>query len=386
MTPAERLYRVLLWLYPPKHRRAFGQSMLQHARDLSRAARQHGRRHEAALCLRLLVDGITNALIEYWEAIMNAKVPYKPVPWLSVLLVAVPGLWVALSRRHADVLAPLLLLLGGACILLFAIGLPAMWWRNRRFPIWGLMFAGALAWFLTYWAGTRLSQQIWLPYIFGWESGALPLNILLATLLFVILLRGQHLPAKVWVFVGFISLFNILGAIIYGSIQLENGLQMRELLPFLMASLALPAEGLMFVAVGLLAVRQHGVLALLVVIGGYSYMFMDTDYLFSSPVRDWTGLPLYFVTVSLLYLVLAPAALLRARTQPGRALAIFVPVVLFLVIRLVTPTLVTGRSITVLLPGDVGISLNILFVLIFAWILYNHLSGAHFKAQEKIFG
>jgi hypothetical protein len=351
MTPAERLYRVLLWLYPPKHRRAFGHLMLQHASDLSRAARQHSRRHEAALCLHLLVDGITNALIEHREAIMMARGPYKPVPWLSVLLAAVPGLWVALSRRHADVLAPLLLLLGGGYLLLFIFGLPAMWWRNRRFPIWGLMFAGALVWFLTYRAGMGVSQQMRLPHIFGWDIGVVFLNIALATILFVVLLRDQRLPNIVWVPVGLIGLINVLGAIVYGSIQLGNGAQMRDLLQYLMASLALPAEGLMFVAFGLLAVRQHGVLALLVVIGGYGYMFMDTDYLFGYPARDWIGLPLYLVAVSLLFLVLVPVALLRAKTRRGRALAVFGPAVAFFAVRLAVPILVTRRSIAVLRPG-----------------------------------
>ena len=117
MTPAEHIYRVLLWLYPAKHRRAYGRPMLQHARDLNRAARQRGRRHVATLCLRLMIDGIVNAGIEHMEAIVTAKGTYKPVPWLSVLLAAVPGLWIALSRRHADVLAPLLLILGGGYIL-----------------------------------------------------------------------------------------------------------------------------------------------------------------------------------------------------------------------------------------------------------------------------
>jgi hypothetical protein len=43
MTWAEHLYRMLLWLYPKKHRQAYEQPMLQHARDLSRAARRQGR-------------------------------------------------------------------------------------------------------------------------------------------------------------------------------------------------------------------------------------------------------------------------------------------------------------------------------------------------------
>ncbi len=386
MTPVERIYQVLLWLYPAKHRQAYGRLMLQHARDLSRSARQRGRWHLAVLCLRLMIDGIANAFIEHKEAIMNANGTYKPVPWLSVLLAAVPGLWVAFSRRHADVLGPLLLVLGVGYILLFAIGLPAMWWRQRRLPIWGLMFAGALAWFLTYRAGTGLFQQVRLPYIFGWELGVVILNIALATVLFVVLLPRQRLPGSVWVAVGLIGLINVLGAIIYGSIQLGDGFQIGELQQYMMASLALSAEGLMLVAVGLLAARQYGVLALLVVIGGYGYIFLDTDYLFGYPSRDWPGLPLYLVTVSLLYLVLTPVALLRAKTRRGRALAVFVPVVLFLVVRATVPILITGRSLTALRLGDAGMSINVLLTLILAWFLYNHLAVSHEAQYDSLPG
>jgi len=377
MTPAERIYRLLLWLYPAKHRQAYGPLMLQHARDLSRATRQRGRWHMAILCLRLMIDGITNAFVEHKEAIMTAHDTYKPVPWLIVFLAAVPGLWVALSRRHTDVLEPVLLVLGGGYILLFTLVLPVMWWRQRRFPVWGLMFAGTLAWFLTLWVGRALFQQVGLPDIFGWDLGVVILNLGLAAVLLVALLAGQRLPASVWIVLGIIGLINILGAIIYGSIELGEGFQLRELQRYMVASLALLAEGLMLVAVGLLAARQYGVLALLVVIGGYGYIFLDTDYLFGYPSRDWPGLALYLVTVSLLYLVLTPVGLLRAKTRRGRALAVFVPVVVFLVVRLAVPILITGRSFAVLRPGDTGMSLNVLLTLILAWFLYNHMAIPH---------
>ena len=43
MALAERIYRLLLRLYPAKHRKDYGEPMLQHARDLRRAAQQRGR-------------------------------------------------------------------------------------------------------------------------------------------------------------------------------------------------------------------------------------------------------------------------------------------------------------------------------------------------------
>jgi hypothetical protein len=348
--------------------------MMQHARDLSHSARQRGRRHLPALWLHIVRDGLANALLEQKEAIMARRESYKPAPWLFVFLTSVPGLWVALSRRHADQFEVLLLLLGGGAILLFAIVLPVLWWRQRRFPVWGLMFAGALAWFFTYWLGTQLSQQVTLPIYLGWEMGITLVNTVLALVLFVVLLSGRRLPASVWAVLGIIGLIYVLGAIIFASFQPVSGMQTRELLRTMTAALGLLAEGLMLVAVGLLAVRQHGLLAILVVIGGYGYMFMDTDYLFGYPVRDYGALPFYLFAVSFLYLVVTPIALLRAKTRRGRAVAVFVPVILFLLIRLLAPILITGQSLSALRPGDVGMSLNVLLALVLAWFLYSRMA------------
>lgn len=373
MTAAERIYRVLLRLYPTKHREAYGPAMLQHSRDLNRDARRRGRRHVIALCFRLLKDGLVNALKEHGEEIMSAKALYRPVPWPSVLLAAVPGLLVALSRRHADTFAPLLLILGVGYLLTIALGVPLIWWRRRQFPVWGLMFAGVLTWIITYWVGMGLSQQMGLPNRFGWDLGIVYLNIALAIVFFVVLLRGQRLPGIVWLLFGLIVLINVLGGFIYGSIQIGSGLQIGELWRYLQASLALPAEGFMLVAVGLLAARRHGVLALLFVIGGYGYMFLDSDYLYASGSRDWAGFSLYMVAVSLLYLVVTPIALLRAKTRRGRAMAVFAPALIFLVIRLIAPSLATGQPLSALMLGDVGISLNVLLSLTLAWFLYGHM-------------
>ena len=65
MGVAERLYKLLLCLYPAQHRQLYGECMLQHARDLSRDARESGRWPVVLLCLRLLKDGLANAAIEH---------------------------------------------------------------------------------------------------------------------------------------------------------------------------------------------------------------------------------------------------------------------------------------------------------------------------------
>jgi hypothetical protein len=88
MSLTERLYRVLLWLYPVEHRRAYGELMVQHARDLKRAARSQRRWQSARLGFWLLKDGVLNAALEYLEAIEMAYTRFKPIPWSGVLLTA----------------------------------------------------------------------------------------------------------------------------------------------------------------------------------------------------------------------------------------------------------------------------------------------------------
>ena len=112
MTLAERVYRLLLRLFPKEHRRAYAQPMLQHARDLGRDARGRGRWHVAMMSWHLSKDGLANAGIEHMEAIMLANKNFKPASWSIVLLTCIPGLLVAFSRRPAQLLDSWLPILG----------------------------------------------------------------------------------------------------------------------------------------------------------------------------------------------------------------------------------------------------------------------------------
>jgi hypothetical protein len=308
MTLPEKVYRVLLWLNPTKHRQVYEQPMLQHARDLSRDAHQRGRWHVAMLYLRLIKDGIVNAGIEHMEAIMTANNRIKPAPWLIVLLASLPGLY---SLHIID-----------------------LNWTAR-------------------------------------ETGVALLSIVLIAVIIMALLRGQRLPGSVWLVIGVMLFGNAIMATLY-SLTVDGGDRLFfGLSQYFTTSGLGPLEGLMLVAVGLLAARQHGVLAILVVVGGYSYMFTDTDYLFGYPFREWTGLSAYFVTITILYLVVVPVAFLRAKTRLGRALAVFVPVVAFHVARLTVPLLVIQQPIQ-LHPGNVIATFNVMLSLILAWVLYSY--------------
>lgn len=368
MTPAEAIYGALLKLYPRKHRQEYGRLMLQHARDQERAARQLGRRHAAVLYVRLIGDGIVNAAGEHVDAFRTTENNFNPVPWPAVLLAAIPGLWLALTRRHADLLAPALSILGVVTILLLLVAAPVTWRRTRRFPVWALLPAGMLAWFLIYRLGTAVSSQVG-PLGSGSTQWAviLLLNSALVVVIFTIMLRGRRAPTAAWVLIVLMLLSGLPLLVQLNQSASWNGRGFPE---YLMAGLSGPVEALMLVAVGLLAARRHNVLALLVIVGGYGIMFGDTDYLWGSPSRSWPGIPLYLAGMTFLFFVLAPIGFLRAKTRLGRAVALFVPAALFLAARLIIPFFVLGQAATVR-PGDVLISANILLSLIVGWLLYS---------------
>ena len=386
MSMAERLYRMLLRLYPPEHRRAYGELMVQHARDLSRTARRQGRWQVVQLSFNLFMDGVHYAAVEHLEAIKMANNHIKPVPWPIVLLAAFPGLLVALTRQIPASLSLILAVLGYLYLAIILFGPAIIWWRTRRFPVWALLPAGIVLWILVYLAGTALARGLnflLLPH-YGWVeavNGIAFLALLLALVLFVVLLRSRRLPVSTWLGVGAILAGYLLLTVIsiherYGSSSLN------ALLWYLTVSGIGPTDGLLFVAAGLLAVRRHGVFAILVVVGGYAYMCGDSDFLWGSPVRDWPYLGLYLAAIAFLYMAVVPIALLRAKTGLGRAAAVFIPVFAFHLGRLIIPGLVIQGTFR--LPwGDSILSANVLLSLALAWLLYSQIDSASRKAMAE---
>ena len=69
---AERLYHILLFVYPAEHRRAYGSLMAQLFRDLGRDAyREHGLTGLMRLWSRVLVDTAVSATVEHLHALQE---------------------------------------------------------------------------------------------------------------------------------------------------------------------------------------------------------------------------------------------------------------------------------------------------------------------------
>lgn len=374
---AERIYQWLLRLYPAKHRRDFKEDMLLHARDLNRDAGQLSQWMVAKLWTSLVKDGIVNALREHWEEIMGRKNGINPAPWYIVLLAALPGLLILLARRITAQQAPLDKNLWFLYLGTLLIVVPVIWWRKKQFPVWALLPLGALAWSLIYMAGMRLSSLVNSRQIFildraGMQAGIALLNLLIITVVWVIVLRGQRAPRSAWILGGVMLVGNLVLAFLYSRAEFGGDGLMRGVAQYFTISGLGPLEGLMLVAIGLIFAREHGVLAILVVVGGYSYMFADSDYLFGYPQREWAWLTTYFAALTVLYLMVVPIALLRAKTRLGRAMAVFVPLVTFHILRLTGPLLVIQEPVRIM-PGEVVATINILLSFVLAWVLYSAL-------------
>jgi hypothetical protein len=165
-------------------------------------------------------------------------------------------------------------------------------------------------------------------------------------------------------------LVNLLTAIIYSVPGFNGAQQFPGTARFILILMAGPVEAMMLVSVGLLAARRQGILAVLFVLGGYSYMLMDSDYFFGYWMREWTGLTPFILSLTTLFILVAPLAFLRAKTRLGRALGLLVPVLVFHVTRLTVPLLVIQNASFELGSGDVILSVNSFLSLLMALILY----------------
>lgn len=378
---AERIYCILLWLYPAEHRQAYGGLMLQHARDLGRDARQHGGWQIIIFYLRLITDALHNAGFEQWEAIM-IKNRFSPASWLTVLLAAIPGMLLVFTRvditRLGQVL-PQLVSIGYLAILV--VGVTLIWYRQRRFPAWALLPAGLLLWNVVFLVGNLLNGLIsdlgWLSPL--WQDGMLGfamLEIVLIVVLAVLLLRGQHLTASTWLVCGAIVLANLLLTILlFQDLPIPARLD-PDIFLFLYNTAIGLLDGLLLVAAGLLAVRQHGTLTMLVLLGGYGYMFLDSDFISGFLLKEWAGYPAYAIGMTALFLVVPPIAMLRARTRMGRALAVFIPVGIFLIARIAVPSLVLPYYPHQIPWGEILFSVNVMLNFVLAWVLYSNIEKA----------
>ncbi|MEZ4517465.1 MAG: hypothetical protein R3C44_11750 [Chloroflexota bacterium] len=285
---------------------------------------------------------------------MWKKNPVEPVPIIGVFLAAIPGILMTVSRYPGEGWQPILSAAGMIYLVILVLGIAVSYYRDRQFPVWALLPAGAAAWLATYMLGNGLSSVAdpFSPLGASWLA-ILLVDMLAASIIFAVALRSFGSRTAVWPYLGLLLVVALLALFIAFPDSVRSGSgSVTRFLGWLM----IPVEALLFVAVGALAARQHGVLALLVVIGGYAYMLSDSDYLSGFLMQDWSWLHTYIAAMTTLFLIVVPVAFMRARTQVGRAVALFGPATVFLIARLAVPALVLGGTSSLMAGGRISVA------------------------------
>lgn len=311
MTLLERLYRLLLCLYPRSYRREYADPMATHFRDLLRDAQERGALAVLWLWTRLLLDLVTTAPREHLEAAMTATVP--PLPWRKVLLAALPGtglLVVSLLRVHVLPAAQVGLVYQayrGALILTLAGFVVGGFVVERRLAVWALPALG--------YAVPQLLLNLWGVGVFRILYPALSVALIpaLGVLIWHTRRRGRA-AAWAWPLPGLAFALGLLGEIWL------NPTVLQQPVPALMAQILGIALLLVFVALGLPLAWRYGSLAGLFLVATLfliaSYRLDPTYGLWGSPWSTVVGSMQEFS-----FLIAAPLLALRARSERGRIVA-----------------------------------------------------------------
>ena len=252
MSWVESIYRLVLRLYPEKHRQAFEEAMLLHARDMNRDAENEGSWQVAKLCVSLVKDGIVNGWKEHWEGIMATNEGIRPASWLVVLLAVLPGLLILLTRRMPAQLTPLPLNTWYLYLGTLVIVVPVILWRKKRFPVWALLPLACpdmVVDFLDGYGNGRFGDYAQCPWDAGGNCSAQ--YFWCSAVITAVVLPDQRLPRSAWVLSGVMIVGNLVLAILYSLEEFGSWDLLFGVIQYFTTSGIVPLEGLMLVAVGI---------------------------------------------------------------------------------------------------------------------------------------
>lgn len=319
MSISERIYRLLLRLYPRQHRRHYGEPMITHFRDQLREAHRDGTL--LTLWLRTLIDVATTAPREHVESARMRNV----YPWPEVLLAILPGVLPLLLPPQADRIERLVLL-GLAATYLVVLGV----YRKRNRPTaWVLPVLGLAGTYAVLW-GFFLLLGEW-----RWFGENLPYPLI------------YLLPAAVVVLTKLIHHGNRPALVLFGTLLLTSpGLLLWQgagSRAAYTAALEAPALILLAAALGLPFAGRYGLLGALFVAGSAQWAIEFTiDPSLQIRFGTWPHLLSLLNTVTTL--VIIPLLALRAQSGRGRTLAILLPLATCLLFLVVLPPLVYTAS------------------------------------------
>jgi hypothetical protein len=368
------LYSLLLYCYPPAHRREYGRWMAQLFADQLRAARRQGA--VPALLLGTAWDALTTIPAEHAAALFNRE-PIgvgwmKPVEWKHVLLALLPGILMVGSSFTTPtndlwIIAPLV----GLSLAVIAASLLT----QRRLTEWALPALGLLT----------ATAVLLIGYAITWQGSGPPptwrrivnTGILLTTfalpgmLLLGLIVQRQltgHNLRRTWRVLAamlIVPLAFALAEVLFTDTSPWPSAPLLGLTSF--------AASAPFVMLGLPLARRHGMRAGLYLVGAASlltisllepaYGLWDTIWGDALPALMLAG-----------YLVAAPLLVMRAGQKGGKARGMLLPVGVALLLSVIIPALVRGYNLATPLFG-LAWAVQFWLMLLLAITLYDDLHG-----------
>ena len=361
---SRRVYTWLLGLYPQEHRSEYGAEMVRLFTDQCRSAiNQRGRPGLVALWLRTLVDLGKTALIEHLSSpqaktgLLQAT-PGMALPWKGVLLVLIPGLVFFISQIGQLTGKDWFFSTLNWASYAFLVPVVIVWWRTRKFPVWGLVPLG-----LAFYAISQEKAFSWLystsllfilplkrviqperyPVVGDGMLGVPFLAVVLLTILAVVVFRRQKFSRAAWLWLG-IYVVIVFSPLIAGLIDLLKSYQsgtksmtlfmvhinplVNDLIHTYTASLFL-----ILIFLGSLMARRQGQAAMLLLLGYLLpvvlYGTYQTDAFGTTASIPPVWIKTAVFTYRLCIAILAPIWLARAVSR-RQTLAAMIPVAIAL--------------------------------------------------------
>lgn len=300
MTVSERIYRLLLNLYPREHRREYGELMVTHFRDRLRAARAEG--SVLGFWLRTLLDVARTAPLEQVEALQASRAG----EWVQALLVVAPVVLALLLVPSDDQVGQYVLFgLSIAYVIMLVVSARRKWPVAWAFPLLGLAGTFAVMWG----AYLSLSQWRWLG-----QSMVYPHFLLLVGAVFLLRPLVRHREPRTVAILGLMLVATALVVLAQGS---ASAVTIAE-------AIEAPALIVLACVLGLPLARRYGMLGALFVVGSLQWAIETTiDPSLQIRFGEWSLLMSLLIVGTTLIVI--PLLVLRARNEKGRAVAMLAP-------------------------------------------------------------
>jgi hypothetical protein len=340
---SRRFYARLINLYPKVHVAEYGDAMVQVFTDQCREASQkQGFLGLSILWLRTIIDLGKTAVDEHLQA-RGARIGLpviSPLPWKDVWLVLLPGLVILIiyavmlvDKYNYLSLDPVIEWLA----YLSAVPILLIWWRTKTFPVWGLVPAGLILYYVY-----RLITSI--PFLLKgfYTSSWLLITTLLIVLIVSLGLRyarlwGVSRTAYLWLGICVFADLIQLGLMLFYNLKLSNwnwssllSETSLNVYPSPWFAVMEIIGFLLFIIITTFFARKYGDLSVLFLLG-----FIFITNLYYVPVGKQSIIYTLAIAFLMLVTLVLPLWVVRASSARGRHLGIAIPIVFAILVQIV---------------------------------------------------